>query len=141
MAGRESSWSPARASIEALLWHLPHKGFPQVMHGVPPCSCPWGEPRQLICSICSICRNWAGNGEYQPQTETWHTKQGDRHCSIVTKAGLKIVKASLKSVFQDLTTRLLVPWQRFSLYQTMPVIQKATAVCFSTSHILGDWVQ
>lgn len=135
MAGRESSWSPARAFIEALLWHLRHKGFPQVMHGVPQCSCPWGGSRKLTCSICSICRNWAGNGEYQPQMETWHTNQGHSLCGIVTKAGLKIVKASLKSVLQDLAARLLVPQQRFPSYQTTPAMQKATAVCFSTSHM------
>lgn len=51
------------------------------------------------------------------------------------KAGLKIDKASLKSAFQDLATRLLIPQQNFPSCQTTPVMQKATTVCFSISHV------
>lgn len=124
MAERESSWFPAMASVPSRDSHG-YQG-PLVLLS----SCPGGEPRQRTCSMRQLFRNWAGNGEYQPQWEAWCIKQSHKLCGTATKGGLKIVKASLKSVLQDLATGLLTP-----LCQTTPVMQKATAFCFSTSHV------
>lgn len=105
-------------------FHL--KGLPQVTDPlVLQCSCPCGG------LWSSTYRNQARN-EGQPQWEAWCTKQCHKHCGTVTKAGLKIVKASLKSAFQDCSS---CSKASLCVRPPMSVMQNATVVCSSTLHV------